>query len=81
MARAAVPPPGPAVADSDRALQQSVGRSTRDERAVVGRRCRARTSHAFADPAGIFVVDDTTLPKQGKQSVGIQRRYCGALGE
>jgi SRSO17 transposase len=80
MARDAVLPEGLAVADPDQALQQFVGQSTWDEQAV-GRRYRARMAGAFADPAGIFVIDDTTFPKQGKHSVGVQRQYCGALGE
>ena len=80
MAREAVLPAGLAVADPDQALQQFVSQSTWDVQAV-GQRYRARMAEAFADPAAIFVIDDTTFPKQGRHSVGVQRQYCGALGK
>src|SRR5262249_52044834 len=66
--------------DPDQALQQFLGQSPWDERAVLSR-YRATMARRFADPAGIFVIDDTTFPKQGMHSVGVQRQYCGALGQ
>ena len=73
-------PEGLDVADADQALQQFLGQSTWDEQAVL-ERYRATMAAKFADPAAIFVIDDTTFPKQGKHSVGVQRQDCGALGK
>ena len=73
-------PTGLEVADLDQALQQFVGQSTWDERAVW-RRYRAVMAETFASPEGIFVIDDTGFPRQGKHSVGVRRQYCGASGK
>ena len=66
--------------DPDQGLQQFVSASTWNERAVASR-YRTLMARTFADPAGVFVLDDTTFPKAGSHSVGVQRQYCGALGK
>src|SRR5437764_4787763 len=73
-------PDGLVVKDLDQALQQFIGQSTWDEQAVW-KRYRSVMAATFASPAGIFVIDDTSFPKQGKMSVGVQRQYCGAQGK
>jgi SRSO17 transposase len=73
-------PAGLHVADLDQALQQFVGQSPWDEQAVW-RRYRSVMAETFASPAGVFVIDDTSFPKQGKCSVGVQRQYGGASGK
>src|SRR5262245_27045888 len=73
-------PPELKVQDPEQALQQFVNQSPWGEPAVL-KRYRAVMAKTFASPEGIFVVDDTAFPKQGKHSVGVQRQYCGALGK
>src|SRR5437588_3820870 len=73
-------PPELAVKDPEQALQQFVNQSPWDEQRVL-ERYRAVMARTFADPRGIFVIDDTSFPKQGRHSVGVQRQYCGALGK
>ena len=68
------------VVDPDQALQQFVNQSTWDEQ-DVWRRYRGVMAETFADPRGLFVIDDTSFPKQGRHSVAVQRQYCGALGK
>lgn len=67
-------PPELQVQDPEQALQQFVNQSPWDDRQVL-KRYRATMAETFADPKGIFVVDDTS------HSVGVQRQYCGALGK
>src|SRR5262245_10753410 len=66
--------------DPEQALQQCVNQSPWDEQKVL-RRYRGRMTQTFASPEGILVIDDTSFPKQGTHSVGVQRQYCGALGK
>jgi SRSO17 transposase len=66
--------------DPDQALQQFVNQSPWDHQEVL-HRYRTVMAQSFASPRGIFVIDDTGFPKQGKHSVGVQRQYCGPLGK
>src|SRR3954449_9689370 len=73
-------PEGLTSADPEQALQQFVSQSPWDDQAVL-RRYRAHLARTFASQDAAFVVDDTTFPKQGTSSVGVQRQYCGAKGK
>src|SRR5439155_6886082 len=73
-------PDGLTSKDPEQALQQFVSHSPWDHEAML-RRYRAHLAAAFASPDAAFVIDDTTFPKQGAHSVGVQRQYCGALGK
>src|SRR5207249_11789459 len=68
------------VKDPTQALQNFVNQSPWDEQ-VVWRRHRGHLAQAFGSPEGLFVLEDTSFPKQGQHSVGVQRQYCGALGK
>jgi SRSO17 transposase len=73
-------PEGLASKDPEQALQQFVNQSPWDEQAVLSR-YRATLARSLAGPAGVFLIDDVSFPKQGSHSVGVQRQYCGALGK
>jgi SRSO17 transposase len=73
-------PPDLTAKDPEQALQQFVNQSPWDDN-LLAQRYRQHLAQTFASPEGIFVFDDTSFPKQGKHSVGVQRQYCGALGK
>jgi SRSO17 transposase len=73
-------PPSLNVSDPEQALQQFLGQSTWDERAVL-RRYRAMLAARFGHREGRFVISDIPFPKKGSHSVGVQRQVCGAAGK
>ncbi len=63
-----------------RGIQRVLDRYAWDADAVrddLGRWAIAEVGH----PEGVLVVDETSFPKQGRESVGVARQYCGALGK
>ncbi|MDH6711418.1 SRSO17 transposase [Kitasatospora sp. MAA19] len=60
------------------ALQQFVSQSPWDHTPVLRQIARKMTA-AIAPEA--WVIDDTSFPKAGDQSVATSRQYCGALGK
>jgi SRSO17 transposase len=66
--------------DTEQALQQLINQSPWEHQAVL-RTYRRVLAAAFADPAGVIVIDDTGLAKKGVHSVGVARQYSGTLGK
>lgn len=65
---------------SARAMQRFLTGARWDDDAVVGRlqECLApRLGHA----EGVWVLDGSDFPKQGRKSAGVARQYCGRLGK
>jgi SRSO17 transposase len=79
-ARVPRPPQLQGIKDPAQALQQFVSQSPWDEQ-NVWKRYRSVMAESLASPQGLFVIDDTGFPKQGKHSVGVQHQYCGQLGK
>lgn len=64
----------------EQALQQFLNQSPWPHEAVMERLREWMFTRAKAEDA-VLVLDDTSLPKQGRHSVGVARQYCGALGK
>lgn len=61
-------------------LQQFVNQSTWDSSRFM-EVLRGTMYRRFRVSKPIYVLDDTTLPKKGRFSVGVAHQYCGALGK
>ena len=65
---------------SARALQRFLTDARWDDGAVTAH-LQQYLGPRLTHPRAVWAVDGSSFPKQGKQSVGVARQYCGALGK
>lgn len=63
-----------------RCLQNFLSRYPWDDEKVL-ERAHALLHGSIGEREGMECVDSTEIPKKGKESVGVARQYCGALGK
>src|SRR3954467_15628442 len=70
------------VGAAHQSLHHFVAKAAWDDAALLAA-ARAYALPALLEqgPVRAWIVDDTGLPKKGKLSVGVARRYCGQLGK
>lgn len=63
-----------------RAVQQFVGDGPWDDTPILQQLWR-EVAADLGDADGVLIVDGSDFPKQGQESVGVKRQYCGQLGK
>lgn len=63
-----------------RAMQHFMSEGSWDDRAVLKKHWEL-VDETIGDEDGVLIIDCTGFPKQGKESVGVKRQWCGQLGK
>jgi SRSO17 transposase len=63
-----------------RAMPQSISEGSWDATAILHRHWQAG-DRALGEGAGTLILDGSDVPKRGRESVGVHRRYGGELGQ
>jgi SRSO17 transposase len=67
--------------DQDRqALQKFIGQSAWDDRVLISE-LATQIGRELGEADGVLVFDPSAFKKQGKDSVGVARQWCGRLGK
>ena len=63
-----------------RGMQQFLSAGPWDDAAILQRHWQ-EVDQVLGDDDGVLTLDGSDFPKQGKDSVGVKRQYCGELGK
>src|SRR5438552_510706 len=63
-----------------RGMQAFIGESPWRTAPLVHRH-QLLVAQTLGEPAAVFLVDESGMPKQGQHSAGVAPQYCGALGK
>ncbi len=63
-----------------RSMQNFIGQSKWSCDPILAEHHR-QTATWLGDSNGILAIDGSDMPKQGRDSIGVQRQYCGQLGK
>ena len=78
--RKSVEPMSERVNASERGMQRLLSHVIWDEQGVLST-YQERMLAVSSYPMGLFLIDDTSFPKKGRESVCVARQYCGAKGK
>jgi SRSO17 transposase len=78
--RKSVEPMSERVNASERSMQRLLSHVKWDEEGVLSA-FQERMLAVTSDPMGLFLIDDSSFPKKGRESVCVARQYCGAIGK
>ena len=78
--RKSVEPMSERVNASERSMQRLLSQVQWDEQGVLSI-FQERMLAATSDSMGLFIFDDTSFPKKGRESACVARQYCGATGK
>ena len=63
-----------------RAMQQFISEGAWEDDVLLDQH-RREVDHDLGEPAGVLTLDGSDFHKQGTESVGVKRQYCGELGK